>query len=44
MPNTQREQNKRAGKRHERAGYKRWEWTADLKAWREVDFTMASGK
>ena len=44
MPNTQKEQIKRAPKRHKRAGYKRWEWTAYLKAWGEVDFTMASGK
>ena len=34
--------------RRKRASYKRWEWMADLmadlKAWMEVNLTMASGK
>ena len=44
MPNTQKEQSKIAGKRHKRAGYKRQEMDGRLKAWREVDLTVASGK
>ena len=42
MPNTQKEQSFKTGKRHKRAGYKRWEWMANLKAWRKVDFCFGS--